>query len=311
MLLEIENLSKMFPVKKRYLKAVDRVSFGVNAGETMALVGESGCGKTTTGRIIVKLEKPTSGSVKINGMDIFKLDKEGEKRFRKDIGMIFQDPFESLNPRFTVFNSVSEPLEIHNKTSKNEKLEAVKAMLKEVGIHPPEAFLKRYPHELSGGQRQRVAIARALILKPRVMVADEPCSMLDVSIRAGILTLLKKLKDEMNMSMVYIAHDLSEARYISDTMAVMYLGRIVEMGKTEDIIKDPKHPYTKALIAAVPDVDPSVVREEFFVKGDIPSAIDLPEGCRFNPRCPYAFDRCREEEPELRGKGHSAAYWLA
>lgn len=313
MMLEVEDLRKVFQVKKKELIAVDGVSFSVDAGETMALVGESGCGKTTTGRMIVKLESPTAGSIKIAGTDILRLDKRSEKRFRKDVGMIFQDPFESLNPRFTIMSSVSEPLDIHNRMSQREKLEAVKSMLREVGIHPPEAFLKRYPHELSGGQRQRVAIARALILRPKVMVADEPCSMLDVSIRAGILTLLKKLKDEMDLSMVYIAHDLSEARYISDKMAVMYLGKMVERGKTDDILKDPRHPYTKALIAAVPDIDPNISREEFPIKGDIPSAIDLPSGCRFNPRCPYAFNRCREEEPELREihRGHSAACWLS
>lgn len=311
MMLEVEGLRKEFSVKKRKLVAVDDVSFSVDTGETVALVGESGCGKTTTGRIVVKLETPTAGSIKIAGDDMLQLNREGEKNFRRRVSMIFQDPFESLNPRFNIMRSVREPLDIHSEISREEKEEAVKRALREVGINPPEAFLKRYPHELSGGQRQRVAIARALVLKPNVIVADEPCSMLDVSIRAGILTLLKKLKDEMDLSMLYIAHDLSEARYISDRMAVMYLGRIVETGDTEDVLNDPRHPYTKALIAAVPDINPDIYREEFSIKGDIPSAIDLPKGCRFNPRCPYAFDRCREEEPGLiEHRGHSAACWL-
>ena len=315
-LLKVQELKKYFPVKRglfirqqKWLHAVDGVSFEVSKKKVFGLVGESGCGKTTIGRAIVKLTDPTYGHIYLNGKDTVQLDEEGLKDFRKNVGMIFQDPYESLNPRFTILDSVKEPLDVHETMSKEEKVRKVIFMLKDVGLEPTREFLKRYPHELSGGQRQRIAMARALIVNPRIVVADEPCSMLDVSIRAGMMNLMLKLKEEFGLSLIYITHDLSEARHITDFMAVMYLGKIVETGVTEDLIENPHHPYTKALISAVPDVDPDIERERIKLFGDIPTPVDLPPGCRFCSRCPYAADICKRKEPEYRdlGNGHLVA----
>jgi len=332
-IVQVENLKKWFPVKagfftsifgkKRiFVKAVDGISFEIYRRETFALVGESGCGKTTTGRLILRLLKPTDGKIFFDGTDITSVpEKELKKGFRKKTSMIFQDPYASVNPRFTVYEVVSEPLTIHNIGTFAERVELVAKLLEEVKLTPVEDFLWRFPHQLSGGQRQRVCIARALVLNPEFIVADEPVSMLDLSIRAEILQLLRELQRKHGLTYLYITHDLSTARYFCDRIAVMYLGKIVELGSSDGIVENPLHPYTRALIAAVPEPDPSnrLKLKEVPIKGEVPSPVNLPSGCRFRNRCvkydeaPESIRRlCRTKEPppvEVED-GHQVACWL-
>ncbi|MDV3293977.1 MAG: ATP-binding cassette domain-containing protein [Nitrososphaerales archaeon] len=309
-MLTVENLKKYFEIGKGFLskaeaqvKAVDGVSFEIPTGSVFAMVGESGCGKTTAGRMVLRLLDPTEGKVYFEGVDITKMSQRKLKPIRRKMQIIFQDPYDSLNPRMNVRQIVSEPLQIHGiGSSGSEREEMVLKVLELVELEPPSEFIERYPHELSGGQRQRVAIARALAQSPSFVVADEPVSMLDVSIRAGVLNLLLGLKDELDLTMLFITHDLGVARYISDQICVMYLGRIVEMGPTEDIVKKPLHPYTQALLIAAPrpDLAHRLTERDVPIKGEIASAIQIPAGCRFNPRCPYATDLCKKEDPPLR-----------
>ena len=307
-IIKVENLRKYFPVQKSFIevllskrlefvKAVDGVSFEIKKGEVLALVGESGFGKTTTGRILVGLEQPTDGRIYFKGKDITKLSGEESRSIRRHIQMIFQDPYASLNPKMTIGEHLEEPLLIHDLASKDEAKEMAIQMLERVGLIPAEEFYSRLPYQLSGGQRQRVAIARAMILKPEFVVADEPVSMIDVSLRASILELLMSFKNEYQLSMLFITHDLSVAKLVGDKIAVMYLGKIVEIGRVEDVINNPKHPYTAALLSAVP----SFIKRRFKVeiRGDVPDPKNPPSGCRFHPRCPFAKDVCKREEPKL------------
>ena len=322
-LVEVFNLKKYFLVRRsildvikrksqKYLKAVDGVSFKILKGEIFCLAGESGCGKTTTGRTILRLIEPTAGKILFNRENILEYDENRIKAFRRRAQIIFQDPYESVNPRMTIYDIVEEPLRIHKIGNKEERMEMVHKMLEEVELKPPESFLYRFPHELSGGQRQRVAIARALILNPLFIVADEPVSMLDMSIRAEILNLMLSLKDRHNLTYLFITHDLAVAKYICDRIAIMYLGKIVELGDIEEVIDNPLHPYTRALISAVPVPDPREKIGEIPIKGEVTSPIDLPKGCRFRPRCLYVKDICKKKEPELTevSKNHYVACHL-
>ncbi len=289
-------MSKATPV----VHAVERVSFTIKKDEIFGLVGESGCGKTTTGRLLLRLVEPTEGKVVFKGTDVTALDEQKMREMRKRMQIIFQDPSESLNPRLSIFDIVAEPLRIQ-KVAKTEAEvhERVVQVLEELDLVPPEDYIYRFPHELSGGQRQRIAIARAFILHPEFMVADEPLSMLDASIRSEVARLLMAMVKKFNCSFLYITHDIALARHMTDRLAVMYLGNIVERGSTETIITQPKHPYTEALIAAVPVPDPTARRTEVIIKGEVPSAVNPPSGCRFHTRCPYAWDLCKKEEPKL------------
>jgi len=323
-LVRVEGLVKHFPVHMSLLdslvrrevpmvKAVDGVSFTIRSGEIFGLVGESGCGKTTTGRAVIRLIEPTSGHVLFDGVDVDELPRGEVKAYRKEMQIIFQDPFESLNPKMTIYGLVAEPLEIHGIGAGDEERRAlVSEALNEVQLIPPEEFLFRYPHELSGGQRQRVAIARSLILKPRFVVADEPVSMLDVSIRTEVLNLMLDIREKLGLTILFITHDLAIARYMSDDIGVMYLGKLIECGGTHDVLDDPDHPYTQALMAAVPVPDAERRRGDLPIRGETPQPINVPPGCRFHPRCPYAFDRCKAEEPPLVEvePGHKAACFL-
>jgi peptide/nickel transport system ATP-binding protein len=322
--IRVENLKKHFPVRTSILaslrarktpmvKAVDGINFTIARGSIFGIVGESGSGKTTAGRVVLRLVEPTAGSVYLNGEDIFKADKEEMKKLRREMQLIFQDPFESLNPRMTIYEAVVEPLEIHKIGKSNEeRRKLVSEALEEVQLISPEDFLFRFPHELSGGQRQRVAIARALILRPKFIVADEPVSMLDVSIRTEVLNLMLDLQERFGLTYLFITHDLAIARYMSSRVGVMYLGKIIEMGDVRDVLDDPDHPYTQALMSAVPVPDAEKKRGDLPIRGETPQPINLSPGCRFNPRCPYAFDRCFKEEPELFKvePGHGAACFL-
>lgn len=293
-------LESLFSSEQRYLKAVDDISFNIMPGETFGLVGESGCGKTTTGRLVINTIRATSGQVFFEGTDLSTVkDRESLKKLALKMQMIFQDPYEYLSPWLNVKDTLAEPLRIHKTIEENQIEDKVIEVMETVGLTPTAMVLPKYSYQLSGGQRQRVGIARALMLNPTFLVADEPVSMLDVSIRVGVLNLLKELKKEYNLTSLFITHDIAVSRYMSDRIAVMYLGKIVEMGPTEDIISDPLHPYTQALIAAVPVPDPSIRNEEIPINGRIPSSgVNLPPGCRFSPRCPYN-DSCDEKEPEL------------
>ena len=315
-ILEVKNLYKHFPITKGFImqrqvgavKAVDGVSFSIRRGETLGLVGESGCGKTTTGRVILRLMEPTSGEASFEGRDIFKLKKEDLRLLRRDMQIIFQDPYSSLNPRMTVGDIVGEPLEIHNLARGKEKLRRVQELLEVVGLSPYHT--NRYPHEFSGGQRQRIGIARALAVSPKLIVADEPVSALDVSIQAQVLNLLEELQKEFGLTYLFIAHDLSVVKHISDRIAVMYLGRIVELSDTLELFENPQHPYTEALLSAVPIPDPGMRRERIILPGDVPSPVNPPKGCRFHTRCLYAQESCRVNDPELVdywGNGHFVA----
>jgi len=308
--IRVEKLKKHFPLKKGFfetvlsreestVKAVDGVSFKIGKGEIMGLAGESGSGKTTTGRLLVRLIPPTEGSIYFNGKDITKLTEAEMKPLRREVQIIFQDPFESLDPRMTIKEIVAEPLRVqHIAKNEDELVERVKQSLREVELVPPEEFLLRYPHELSGGQRQRVAVARAFTLDPKFVVADEPVSMLDVSIRAEILNLMVDLVQKKGASVLFISHDLAVAKHVCNRVAVMYLGKIMEASTSEKLIDSPLHPYTKALIAAVPVPDPSYRRADV-ISGEIPSPVTPPPGCRFHTRCPYAHSRCMTEEPPV------------
>ena len=314
-LLEVKNLRKYYPVTKGFIfqrqvgavKAVDDISFFIRKGETLGLVGESGCGKTTTGRVILRLQEPTQGEALFEGRDIFKLRKEELRRLRRDMQIIFQDPYSSLNPRMTVGDIIGEPLEIHNLARGKEKVRRVQELLEVVGLSPYHA--NRYPHEFSGGQRQRIGIARALAVNPKLIIADEPVSALDVSIQAHVLNLLEELQKEFGLTYLFIAHDLSVVKHISDRIAVMYLGKIVELAATEDLFSTPQHPYTEALLSAVPIPNPELRRERIILPGDVPSPINPPSGCRFHTRCLYAEPRCKVDEPGFLddGRGHFTA----
>ena len=309
-LIRIENLKKHFPVRKgilrkvkAHVKAVDGVSFSIGEKETIGLVGESGCGKTTVGRTILKLLDPTAGSIEYKGQDITRLNNDQMRPLRRKLQIIFQDPYASLNPRMTVGKIIREGLDIHNIGEKNERDGMVAEVLERVGL--PRNILDRYPHEFSGGQRQRVGIARALILNPEFIVCDEAISALDVSIQAQIINLLADLKEEFGIAYLFIAHDLSVVEHISDRVAVMYLGKIVEIAKTSELYSNPLHPYTKALLSSVPKPDPALEHERIVLPGDVPSPIAPPKGCSFHPRCPVAVEGlCDKEEPVTVSTGN-------
>ena len=322
--LAVEGLVKRFPARhslsdllRRHhvasVEAVAGISFNVTAGEVLAIVGESGCGKTTTANLLLGLLPATEGRVLLEGREIGSLSRRQLSRLRRNIQMIFQDPYESLNPRMRIAEIVAEPLRVHGEAGSGaDEAARVEDALTQAGMTPPQAYLARFPFELSGGQRQRVAIAAALTLRPRVLVADEPVSMLDVSIRAEILNLLRALADDHGIAVVMITHDLSTVAAFADRVAVMYLGRIVELGPTDDVLADPQHPYTKALLSVVPVPDPAARRVPQILSGETPDPSRMPSGCRFHPRCPVAFDRCRTVDPPLFqvGEKHEAACLL-
>ncbi len=347
-ILEVRNLYKHFPVQgslldafhrrpHKVVKAVDGVSFSLDRGEVLAIVGESGCGKTTIARTLIGLEEQTEGEILFHneivgtherrlkaGLVLLESGRVGMpehlafphmsmKRLRQQAQMIFQDPYESLNPRATIQEIVAEPLVVHGLSSaREERLSRVKSALEDAGLRPPEDYYYRYPHELSGGQRQRVVIAGAMVLQPGLLIADEPVSMLDVSIRAEILNLLRDLRQKHGVSIIFITHDLSTVAYFADRIAVMYLGRIVEMGPAWEVLQQPQHPYTRALISVIPVPNPRLRRKRTILQGETPNPIDVPTGCRFHPRCPEVLERCKAEDPafiEVQ-EAHQAACWL-
>ncbi len=318
-LLQIENLKMHFPVYKGALirkevnrvRAVDGLNFNIFKGETLGLVGESGCGKSTTGRSIIQLYRPTEGTVKFDGKDLTKLSKSELHPYRRDLQMIFQDPYASLNPRMTVGDIISEPLKVHNLATGGIQ-KRVQELMETTGLDP--RFIRRYPHEFSGGQRQRIGIARALASEPKFIVCDEPISALDVSIQAQVINLMEDLQKDFGLTYLFIAHDLAAVRQISDRIAVMYLGKMVELADGEEMYAHPTHPYTQALISAVPIPDPEVeaTRERIVLAGDVPSPLNPPTGCVFHTRCPFAYERCKKEVPEFQeaGPGHFVACHL-
>ena len=315
--LEVRHLRKTFPMKKtitgkvtKELVAVDDISFKLHAGETLGIVGESGCGKTTAGRAILKLHQPTGGQIIFNGQDITNLKSKQMRDIRKQMQIIFQDPYSSLPPRSTVGGILSEPVQVHNIVPKSEVKNYVLELMDKCGLR--DYYYERYPQEFSGGQRQRICIARALSVQPKLVICDEPVSALDVSIQAQIINLLKKLQREMNLAYVFISHDLSVVKFISDKIGVMYLGAMMEFGTKEDIFSEPLHPYTKALFSAVPNPDPTVKMDRIKLEGDIPSPANPPKGCRFHTRCPYAKEICKHVPPQYREHkpGHFAACHL-
>ncbi len=317
-ILEVQDLHKYFPVAQSLfrrnpgsVKAVDGVSFSVARGEVLALVGESGCGKTTIARTVIGLETPTRGRMRFNGRGIG--EEIGLRELRLHAQMVFQDPYESLDPRATIADAVEEPLIVHRICrTYEERMERVKAALEDAGLRPAADFLSRYPHELSGGQRQRVVIAGAMVLEPDLLIADEPVSMLDVSIRAEILNLLNELRLKRGVSIIFITHDLATVAYFADRICVMYLGRMVETGPTTEVLKNPQHPYTRALLSVVPVPNPRLRRQHLILQGETPNAANIPSGCRFHPRCPVATDECRVTDPPyvLVGRNHQAACLL-
>ncbi len=313
-LLEVNNLVKYFPIRGGLLsrvvanvQAVNDVSFKIQKGEVLGLVGESGSGKTTAGRAILRLIEPTSGEVKFNGVDVVKLSKSEMREYRKKMQIIFQDPFASLNPRMTVGDIIGEALMIHNLASGQARTDRVAELLKRVGLSPDH--MRRYPHEFSGGQRQRIGIARALAVDPQFIVADEPVSALDVSIQAQVVNLLEDLQRDLGLTVLFIAHDLSVVEYICDRVAVMYLGRVMEVATSRELYTNPKHPYTEALLSAAPIPDPTIKRDRIILEGDIPSPINPPSGCVFRTRCRYKITECEHTVPELRevSPGHFKA----
>jgi oligopeptide transport system ATP-binding protein len=317
-LLEVKNLKKHFPIKGGILsktvetvKAVDGLNFAVEEGETLGLVGESGCGKSTTGRIILRLLEATAGEVIFDGKNIYDLNKKEMRSLRREMQIIFQDPYASLNPRMTVGDIIGEAMEIHGLAKGRDKKQKVKELLEKVGLTAQQ--MRRYPHEFSGGQRQRIGIARALAVDPRLIVCDEPVSALDVSIQAQVINLMEDLQEEFGLTYIFIAHDLSVVKHISDRVAVMYLGKMVELTEKEELYSNAQHPYTKALLTAIPVADPTIEREKVILKGDVPSPINPPSGCSFHTRCPFVRDICSKEEPEFvdRGGGHYVACHLS
>jgi peptide/nickel transport system ATP-binding protein len=319
-LVNVDGLRKYFPINlgffhsllrepTRFVKAVDGISFEIRGGEILGLAGESGCGKSTVGELLVRLQMPTGGKIEFDGQNIGTLHQSGVKDFRRRCQIIFQDPYSSLNPRYTVCQTVVEPLQNYGRLTKSQQISEVCEALERAELRPGKNFIHKYPHQLSGGQRQRVAIARAIVIKPRFIVADEPVSMLDVSIRAGILNLLKKLNRDMGLSILYITHDLSTLQYICHRTGIMYLGRIVEIGNTTPLLERPLHPYSQALFAAVPRLDPDYVKPKVRISGEIPSPVNIPQGCRFWPRCPEAQEICRKKEPILQPTGPER--WVA
>jgi oligopeptide/dipeptide ABC transporter ATP-binding protein len=304
-LLEIRNLKKYFPIRRgvlsqvvSHVKAVDDVSFSIQKGETFGLVGESGCGKTTTGRAVLRLIEPDSGEIRFEGADLLQLGTNALRVLRRDMQIIFQDPYASLNPRMTIRTIVGEPFAIHGIASGSDRDNRVAELLKTVGLEP--SVMSRYPHEFSGGQRQRIGIARALALRPKLIVADEPVSALDVSIQSQIINLLADLQVQFGLTYLFISHAIPVIEQISTRIGVMYVGKLVEVGTSQQICVNPKHPYTQALLSAVPVPDPAARKHRIVLKGDVPTPINPPSGCRFHPRCPIAVDRCKTEEPPLR-----------
>jgi oligopeptide transport system ATP-binding protein len=313
-LLEVKHLKKHFPIKGGvfsktigYVYAVDDVNFTLSKGETLGLVGESGCGKSTTGRTILRLIEPTDGTIAFEGQDITTLDKGAMRALRREMQIIFQDPYASLNPRMTVGSIIGEPLEIHKIAKGSEKEERVASLLQKVGLRAED--MRKYPHEFSGGQRQRIGIARALALNPKLIVCDEPVSALDVSIQAQVINLLDDLQAEFGLSYLFIAHNLNVVEHISNRVAVMYLGQIVELASDEELYKNPQHPYTEALLSAVPIPDPTVKKKRIILEGDVPSPINPPKGCHFHTRCMYKEKICEEVEPEFKDIG--GGHWVA
>jgi oligopeptide/dipeptide ABC transporter ATP-binding protein len=313
-LLEVKNLKKYFPIKKGVfsrtmgqVRAVDGVSFALKRGETLGLVGESGCGKTTVGRSILRLIEPTAGQITFNDQNLLELEREELRRVRASLQIIFQDPFSSLDPRMNVGQIIAEPIRNHLKISRKELRDRVAYLMERVGLHPEH--ISRYPHEFSGGQRQRIGIARALALNPLAIICDEPVSALDVSIQAQVINLLAQLQEQMNLSYLFIAHDLSVVEHISDRVAVMYLGRIVELATDKELYQNPLHPYSQALLSAVPIPDPEIRRKKILLQGDVPSPMNPPSGCSFHTRCPECKEVCSQQEPTLQdvGDGH----WIA
>ncbi|SHH90071.1 ABC transporter ATP-binding protein [Virgibacillus chiguensis] len=316
-LLKVTNLKQYFPIKGGFLgrtvnhvKAVDDVTFEIFEGETLSVVGESGCGKSTTGRAILRLDEPTAGEIEFDGGDLLALSKSDMRKKRKDLQVIFQDPYASLNPRQTVAQILTEAMAIQNVIPKKERRKRAIELLETVGLNAGQ--IDRYPHEFSGGQRQRVGIARALSVNPKLIICDEAVSALDVSVQAQVLNLLKNLQREFKLTFLFIAHDLGVVRHISDRIIVMYLGKIVEIADKKSLFDNPQHPYTKSLLSAIPTPDPEAKKERIILKGDVPSPIDPPTGCRFHTRCPFATDLCKTEVPDLRNldhmkEGHRAA----
>jgi oligopeptide transport system ATP-binding protein len=314
-ILDAQNIKKYFPIKKGLLlrevgqvKAVDGVSLTINKGETLGLVGESGCGKSTLGRTLIRLYEPTGGTIAFRGDDFSALHGEKLRSTRREIQMIFQDPYASLDPRMTVGQILLQPFEIHNHLAKNKREDRIKELLELVGLKA--SHINRYPHEFSGGQRQRICIARAIALDPELIICDEPVSALDVSIQAQILNLLKDLQEKLKLTYLFISHDLSVIEYFCDRIAVMYLGKIVEIAPRDELFKNPKHPYTQALIAAIPQVGVGKKEMKKSLAGEVPSPINPPSGCTFHPRCPFKMDICSKEIPALLGNEHRTACWL-
>jgi len=318
-LLQVENLVKHFPITQGVIvqrqvgavRAVDGLSFQVYAGETLSLVGESGCGKSTTARLIMGLETPTSGKITFDGRDVVGLSKKGLRQIRREMQIVFQDPFASLNPRMSVAQIVGEPLRIHRSCEKDERERRVLELLERVGLD--QSYATRYPREFSGGQRQRIGVARALALNPKLIICDEPVSALDVSVQAQVINLLQDLQQERGLTYIFIAHDLGVVKHVSDRVAVMYLGRIMELAPTDTLYSDPRHPYTQALMAAIPIPDPKERKDRALLQGDVPSPINPPSGCRFHPRCSSAQQICSRTEPKLEnlGNGHYCACHFA